>query len=73
MNPIELAYHSATEQWRAGFRAGVETAAREVDGTIMTTGCNVSAGFRSGWHSAKGIFVENIRSLLNESGAGEKI
>lgn len=61
MNEIERAYHEATEQWKAGFRAGVEAAAGKV------------ASFRTGGPDAETVtywgeaLADSIRSLLNES------
>ena len=68
MNEIEFAYHEATEQWRAGFRAGVEASASECE--------RLKERWLKGgaYHSISDFnaCAATIRSLLNESGAREK-
>ena len=64
MNPIERTILAQAEVWKAGFRAGVEAAAKECErqkwrGTTVQLG-NIHAA------------LDAIRSLLNESGAAEK-
>ena len=65
MNEIEHAYHEATEQWKAGFRAGVEAAAKIADQRPDTLDSVGEAG--SGKFRAISQTAVAIRSLLNES------
>ena len=75
MNEIERSYHSAIEQWRAGFRAGVERSAKVCESLKIkpmfasNSFPHAESGFNEGVYEA----AKAIRSLLNESGAGEKI
>lgn len=73
MNEIERAYHEATEQWRAGFRAGVEAAAKKCDAKweklkgIGGSANTFGAGAVRGGAGAGFELAQSIRSLLNES------
>ena len=62
MNEIERAYHEATEQWKAGFRAGVEAAAKECLQRFSKTRRDHSYDYLVADECAVA-----IRSLLNES------
>ena len=66
MNDIERTVGDINKVWLAGFRAGLEAAAKE---------CNHIAdgyGIDSSVRIALQLTARDIRSLLNESGAAEK-
>ena len=70
MNDIERVITDLNDQWRAGFRAGVQAAARIPDLWDNGRSCGVGGDpcehIRMAYEIAR-----RIRSLLNESGAGE--
>ena len=67
MNDIERTVGDINKVWMAGFRAGVEAAAKEAEAYGERHENTHGAAYLSGIAIA-----DCIRSLLNESGAGEK-
>ena len=68
MNEIERAYHEATEQWKAGFRAGVEMATEACKKAVPRahTYASENAEVYHAWDAARDRCIQAVRSLLNE-------